>query len=154
MVRSDSRGSHTNTGLQPGLVVAMFLRCSCCLCDGKRCQDPQGGGKQTSPGDHCMSTTGGGRVTVRKPKMHIETPSPAVEQQRSTDIERCLASLVALNEPGAGSVHLVQRLLWFRRGHRWKAEAEERIRRRFAMKFGLTRGRNEVQNGVFGHSEM
>ena len=40
-------------------------------------------------------------------------PSPAVEQQRSTEIERCLASLVALNEPRAGIVHLVHRLLWF-----------------------------------------
>ena len=50
---------------------------------------------------------------VRRPKNGHRDPSPAVEQQRSTEIERCLKSLVALNEPRAGIMHLVQPLLGF-----------------------------------------
>ena len=53
------------------------------------------------------------RRAVRRRKNAHRDPSPAVEQQRSTEIERCLTSLVALNEPRAGIVLLVQPLLWF-----------------------------------------
>jgi len=53
------------------------------------------------------------RRTVRRPKKGHRDPLHRVEHERSTEIERCLASLVALNEPGAGIVHLVHRLLWF-----------------------------------------
>ena len=53
------------------------------------------------------------RRAVRRPKNAHRDPSSAVEQQRSTEIERCLASLVASNEPRAGIVRLVHRLLWF-----------------------------------------
>ena len=53
------------------------------------------------------------RRAVRRPKNAHRDPSPAVEQQRSTEIERCLTSVVALNEPWAGIVLLVQPLLWF-----------------------------------------
>ena len=53
------------------------------------------------------------RRAVRRPKNGHRDPLHKVEHERSTEIERCLASLVALNEPGAGIVHLVHRLLWF-----------------------------------------
>ena len=53
------------------------------------------------------------RRTVRRPKNGNRDPLHRIEHERSTEIERCLASLVALNEPGAGIVHLVHRLLWF-----------------------------------------
>ena len=53
------------------------------------------------------------RRAVRRRKNAHRDPSPAVEQQRSTEIERCLTSVVALNEPWAGIVLLVQPLLWF-----------------------------------------
>ena len=53
------------------------------------------------------------RRTVRRPKNGHRDPLHRIEHERSTEIERCLASLVALNEPGAGIVHLVHRLLWF-----------------------------------------
>ena len=88
MVRSDSRGSHTNTGLQPGLVVAMRLRCSCCLCDGKRCQDPQGGGKH-----HPETIARGRRGEAEQPfgdqQMLIETPRPRLnnsDRLKSRDV--------------------------------------------------------------------
>ena len=50
---------------------------------------------------------------VRRPNNAHRDPSPAVEQQRSTEIERCLTSVVALNEPRAGIELLVQPLLGF-----------------------------------------
>ena len=53
------------------------------------------------------------RRAVRRPKNAHRDPSPAVDQQRSTEIERCLTRLVALNEPRAGIVLLVKRLLGF-----------------------------------------
>ena len=53
------------------------------------------------------------RRAVRRPKNAHRDPSPAVEQQRSTEIERCLTSLVAWNEPRAGIMLLVQCLLGF-----------------------------------------
>ena len=53
------------------------------------------------------------RRAVRRPKNGHRDPLHRVEHERSTEIERCLASLVASNEPGAGIVRLVHRLLWF-----------------------------------------
>ena len=50
---------------------------------------------------------------VRRPKNGNRDPLHRIEHERSTEIERCLASLVALNEPWAGIVLLVQPLLWF-----------------------------------------
>ena len=56
------------------------------------------------------------RRAVRRPKNAHRDRSPAVQQQRSTEIERCLTSVVALNEPWAGIVLLVQPLLGFDEG--------------------------------------
>ena len=53
------------------------------------------------------------RRAVRRPTNAHRDLSPAVEQQRSTEIKRCLTSLVALNEPRAAIVLLVQPLLGF-----------------------------------------
>ena len=53
------------------------------------------------------------RRAVRRPKNGHRDPLHRVEHERSTEIERCLASLVASNEPRAGIVRLVHRLLWF-----------------------------------------
>ena len=53
------------------------------------------------------------RRTARRTKHGHRDPLHRVEHERSTEIERWLASLVASNEPRAGIVRLVHRLLWF-----------------------------------------
>ena len=53
------------------------------------------------------------RRAVRRAKNAHGDPLHRVEHERSTEIERWLASLVASKEPRAGIVRLAHRLLWF-----------------------------------------